>query len=319
MKILIIRFSSLGDVVLTTGPIKLLKNYYPDIKIDLLTYSSYKAIFINNPDIDNILVIDREQFFWEYIRLLRNILRNYQYVIDLQGNIKSIISSFFKRKNYALYKKYTLERRLFAKYRFFQSKLNNHITERYLNGIKKFFYLSFETLEELRPLIYGQKVDEDERTVVIHPFASKKTKEWPYFVQLTEYLVSNGLNVVIIGNGYFPEIKNATNLTNKTDISRMISEISKAKVLITTDSGPMHIGIALKKRVISIFGPTTKEFGFYPFFENCLIIEKKGLICRPCHIHGKNRCPEKHFKCMKDISVNNVFAATMNLFNTKNP
>lgn len=317
MNVLIIRFSSLGDVILTTGPIKLLKETYPTLKIDILTYKPYDLLFVNNPHVNNVISIERNMSLLAYINFLKNVIKNYSYVIDLQGNFKSSIAILFKKKHYALYKKYTIKRRLFAKYRLFSSSLKSHITERYLYGIKKFFHVSSNTLEELRPVIYNKKNIEGGDTVVINPFASKKTKEWPYFIELTKKLLNKGIRVIVIGNGYFPEMDNLINITNKTDINHLIEVISQARLLITTDSGPMHIGIALKKNIIAIFGSTTKEFGFYPIFENCYVFEKNNLVCRPCHIHGRNKCSKKHFKCMKDISIDEVFKKTMEFLEVK--
>ena len=109
------------------------------------------------------------------------------------------------------------------------------------------------------------------------------------------------------------ESRKTLDLTNKTSLHETLAIIKKAKVLISTDSGPMHLGVALKTPTLALFGPTTKEFGFAPAFENTKVLEVQGLDCRPCHVHGGNFCPKEHFRCMRDLSVDKVLGELENL------
>jgi heptosyltransferase-2 len=102
------------------------------------------------------------------------------------------------------------------------------------------------------------------------------------------------------------------NLAGKIDILQTAALISLCSVLLSNDSAPVHLASAMKKPVVAIFGSTVPGFGFIPYKVSHLIIQK-DLTCRPCGIHGKRKCPEKHFKCMKEITAEEVFRAVLSL------
>ncbi|MGA1862844.1 glycosyltransferase family 9 protein [Deferribacter thermophilus] len=301
MKVLFVRFSSLGDIILTTGIVDLLKKEYPEIEIDFLTYEQFKDILIFKKSINNILTIKRKNGLIPYLTFIQENINDYDYIFDLHANLKTSFLKIFTQSTISKYKKDSFKRRLFVKFRLFKNQLNKHVVERYFDAVNKVFELKINSIEDLRPsLLTGIK---KENYIVIHPFASKKTKEWPYFSDLIENL-SKYHKVVIVGSGHleFTENINIINLTNQTSLQELTNTIAKAKMLITTDSGPMHIGIACNTPTLAIFGSTTKEFGFYPIFENCYVIENNDVKCRPCHVHGLNKCPKKHFECMTSIT-----------------
>ncbi len=99
-------------------------------------------------------------------------------------------------------------------------------------------------------------------------------------------------------------------LAGKTNILQSAAVISECKVILSNDSAPVHIASAMKKLVVAIFGSTVPEFGFGPYGKGHVIIGKK-MECRPCGIHGKNKCPKKHFKCMTEITTQEVFEAVL--------
>ena len=315
MKVLFIRFSSLGDIVLTTGVIRYFKTNFPDANIHVLTYSQFAQLYDGLEFIDKIISLDRETSLLKYLSFVKQNSTDYDYIIDLHSNLRSKLFSISKTKHYVHYKKQSLKRRLFTKYRLFKNDLTQHVVERYFNIIKDTFNLTLsnpESLEEIRPFIKKYATME-KGTIVLHPFASKKTKEWPYFNILAEKLLARGFHIVIVGKGHFDRISGIVDKTNKTDVRELLTELSKAELVITTDSGPMHAAVALNKKTIAIFGPTTKEFGFYPIFEQCRIVENTTLECRPCHVHGLKKCPKKHFKCMEGISVETVLKSSLEL------
>ena len=145
-----------------------------------------------------------------------------------------------------------------------------------------------------------------ESFIVIHPYASQQNKEWPYFFELANMLVAKNVPVVVVGNGESHWPKEVHNLSNKTNLNQLFEVIDRASAVVTTDSGPLHIGVGLQKPTVAIFGPTTKELGFYPGFKKTIVVEDNDLKCRPCHIHGGNSCPLDHFQCMYNLSAQQV-------------
>ena len=305
-RLLVIRFSSLGDVVLVTGVIRLFKENNSNIIIDILTFDEYKDVFKNHPSISEVISIDRKLLYFKFFKKIVNVTQNYDYIVDLQKNIKTLPLSVIRFSNYYSCNKFSFKRRLFVHFKMCKSKLNTHITERYIEAFSKIGEVFYNNIEDLRPVIYMDKKDNVKKRIILHPFASKKTKEWPYAYDLLRLLKNEGYDVVIVGKGNFQAFKGAINFANKTELQELIYEINKAVIIISTDSGPMHLAIALNKIVIAIFGSTTKELGFYPPFKSTYVIENKELSCRPCHVHGRNNCPQKHFKCMKEIYPENV-------------
>lgn len=307
-EILVVRFSSLGDIVLITGVLKYVKeNVSENIEIDLLTYSNFASVLQDYPYIRNIYTIKKGDSLVDLNETMST-MPNYDIVFDLHNNIRSRFVRLISSCKSFVYNKHSLIRRLYVKYRLFRSKLHEHTVVKYFKPFMKAFNLNMPDIELLRPYLPFPNIERNNslKNAVIHPFASKATKEWPFFAELGSLLSDDGLNVVYIGSGEINVPSSADDKTGKVSLSALIEFIAQADIFITTDSGPMHIATALNIPTIAVFGPTTKELGFYPPFKNTKVIEYACLKCRPCHIHGSSYCYKKHFKCMLDIGVEEV-------------
>ena len=311
--ILVVRFSSLGDLVLITGVIKYIKtNINSDLNIDVLTMSNFSEVLNNNPYIRNVYTIPKGA----KVSVLNDKIASmpdYDAVVDLHKNTRSFLTKLILSCKSYTYNKNSIARRQFVKNRIFKFRLKKHVVEKYFEPFAKLLNIKeTPSLEELRPFI-TPIINKDfinskkKKIVTIHPFASKQTKVWPFFPKLISSLIEDGVDVIVIGIG---EIENlnpkAINKTGPLSLDVINNIISSSDAFVSTDSGPMHIGVALNIPTIAIFGPTTKELGFYPDFKNVKVIENIDLKCRPCHIHGSNSCPKKHFKCMIDIGSEEI-------------
>lgn len=320
MKILVVRFSAMGDIVLTTGPARILRKMKPSAQIDLLTSEVGEEIYQSSPDFDNVIVLEKGSKLSQMTKLYRS-MDSYDIVIDWQGNFKSYFLKLFSKAKFYRIKKHSKKRRAYVKNRKFKLDLNQHVVEKYYKVLQEAFRLEHKSIEDLRPTLTGnrisyKKADFDfSKTIAIHPYASQKNKVWPHFHEFIEALQKEGHSVVIIGHDKDSQEwpNGVLNLTNKTSIGEMSAVIAASQALVSTDSGPMHIGIARNTPTLSLFGPTTKEFGFYPIFKNSKIAEIENLECRPCHVHGGNECPKGHFKCLKDLSVETIHASLNSL------
>lgn len=311
--ILVVRFSSLGDLVLITGVIKYIKTHVnKDLNIDVLTMNSFSDILNNNPYIRKVYTINKGAKLVDLNDKLAE-MPEYDALIDLHKNARSFFTKFVMSCKSYTYNKNSIARRQYVNNRLFKSKLKKHVVEKYFEPFAKLFKLTnVPSLEELRPFI-EPNLDRNsinlktKKIVTIHPFASKNTKEWPFFSKLITSLLEDGLDVVVIGDGKLNDINSkAIDKTGRLPLDEINHLIAKSDAFISTDSGPMHIAVALNIPTIAIFGPTTRELGFYPDFLNVKVIENIGLKCRPCHIHGSNTCPKKHFKCMIDIGSEEI-------------
>ncbi len=304
-RILLIRFSSLGDVVLIHPVIK--KLYDNGFLVDILIKEEYQNVFKNNPYINNILLLKRKVSIF---RIIKEIQKNkYKKIIDLHKNLRSLLISIFFPFKIIKYKKYKLKRWLLVNFKINFLK-DNSVVRNYLNTLKKlkievnksdFNYNIFYTAS-------GYNVDKDR--IIISPFSKWPTKEWPYYLDLIQRLNNE---IIILGSNkeYFRGEKlkirsNIINLCGKISLDKIPDLLSKSGLLITNDSALLHIGAGTNIPIIAFFGSTTRELGFYPVRGNIFIFENKNLLCRPCAYHGRLKCPYSHFRCMNDIRVEDV-------------
>ncbi len=306
MKVLFIRYSALGDIVLTTGVIKSFQDKFPEADVHILTDGLGKEIFSNLGFVKRIFDIRGEGLFG----VLRS-LPKYDYVFDFQSKVKSKAISMLKGRQSFSINKGSKERRQFVKTKIKTEGLDKHITQRYFEASLGALNVKEPELNSLRPKLslgnYKSKIQLPENFIAIHPYASQANKVWPYFSELIDELIERSYNVVVIGQSDVKRFnEKAINLTSKTSIKDLMYVIGSAHKLVTTDSGPLHIATGLNTPTLSLFGPTTEEFGFYPNYSDSVVIENKSLSCRPCHVHGGDVCPAKHFKCMRELTVNEV-------------
>ncbi len=316
-KILIIRLSSLGDILLTTPLIRTLKKMYPHCKIDFLLKSEYSDLLKNNPYINNILTYSKDGIDFLNVSTSKTLnFRDYDLIIDLQNNLRSRrITSRLKIPIFR-FKKYSFRKFLLVKTKINLMKNLPSIPVRYADTI------GIE-LEDTRIEIYSDKQPNCQLVGVknligICPGAKHFTKRYPvdYQIQLCKLLIKNGFNVVLFGgkidksicNEISTEVPQVLNLQNEDDILQTVSDMQCCDVIVCDDSGLMHAASSLDKKHIVIFGSTVKEFGFMPNKpNNVIIIENEKLKCRPCTHIGRSSCPKYHFNCMMEIKPENIF------------
>jgi ADP-heptose:LPS heptosyltransferase len=309
LKILVVRFSSIGDIVLTTPVVRMLKKQL-NAEVHYLTKSTYVSVLQNNPYIDSVYQI--EDSINEVIADLKN--EKYDYVIDLHNNLRTQILKLRLDVPAKSFNKLTIEKFMLTTFKM-DSLPDVHIVDRYLDTVT---HLGVQNDNE--GLDFFLK---DENKVDLSQFSNSfiafviggqhVTKMLP-----TEKIISiiNKLNesVVLIGGPEDLErgeeiiaaTKNTFNSCGKYNINQSAYLVKNAKHVITHDTGMMHIAAALKKKIYSVWGNTVPEFGMHPYLSdsNSKIIEVKDLSCRPCSKIGYDTCPKGHFKCMQEIDEN---------------
>lgn len=182
----------------------------------------------------------------------------------------------------------------------------------------------FPPMTGASPALAGLGVGDD-IFIGANPGSVWPTKRWParYWARLIKKLsAAYGTRVLLVGGkneaAWNSEIEAAAgpgtclNLTGKTGIDELMSAIRRLKVFVTNDSGPMHIAVAFGVPVAAVFGPTTKELGFFPYGERNSVVEA-DLDCRPCALHGSRSCPRGHFLCMRLVTPDRVFGAVKDI------
>lgn len=325
-KILIIRLSSIGDILLTTPFIRQTRMAFPDSTIDFVIKQRFIDLVRFNPHINHIYSVAEEEGLKGLNEIRKQInSRRYDYIFDLHNNIRSrIITRGLKVPVFRMHKD-KLKRALlvYAKINLYKKPVP--IPLRYLqvgkaagikddgNGLEIFWknYIEENLFDYVDRHFFSKPF------IAIAPGAGFKTKRWPieYFAELIKKLETvKSLPVVLLGSkdeaSYFKPLEalpRVTNLAGKLTLLEAAILISKAKFLVANDTGLMHMATAVKTPVLAIFGSTVEEFGFFPFRSEHQVVQKEGLWCRPCSHIGRNHCPLGHFKCMKDLTPELVF------------
>lgn len=329
-KVLIIRFSAIGDIVLTTPLLRMFKTTFPECSLDFLVKDEYKKIIMHNPHINNVLTLKTKNF-WELVKEIRT--KKYDMVIDLQMSLRSwlisILSGNFDRKTYHTRR---FQRFILIKFRKNFYKDIVPVPLRFLETVKNLgvkddgkgadFYFPPAEQRNVAEMLKSDGIKDNKSLIILAPGAGRKTKQWPVenFAEIGRFLINAGYAVVTIGNHNDRELceyilnasKEIKNYAGRLSLGQVAALLSRATLLITNDTGIMHIGTAVGSKVIAIFGPTTEVLGFYPFRGNATVVEEK-LACRPCSYHGTDTCPKKHFKCMRSISLDEVKEKVSNI------
>ncbi len=314
-KALIIRLSSLGDVVLTSVLIDpLMKAGY---KPYILTFVPYDRLFEDDWRITTIGTTRDEILSDEFISKLRNM--NFELFIDVHRNLRTF---FLKRKlggRWVSYKKETLRRRLSLKFKRFRT--NYYVTESYLatlEGISQWIsslpriLLAEERLEKLSEMLPSQEF------ITLGAGARYRKKRYPYFKELAKLLQDNGFEVVWLGDDRDRESLGdvpGMNLCGKLDLPDVLGVIKLSSVFIGNDSGLLHCARAVGTPAVQIYGGTHPTLGFSLYPEEGKVI-LRGLECQPCDVHGKGECRYGDYRCL-DIEPSYVLGEVLELVSAK--
>lgn len=228
----------------------------------------------------------------------------------MQNNIYSFRLTFGVNSKVLRFKKPTLQKLILVTFKIDLFSKYKSIVERYAESAN--INLDNNELEIFDEEGIIEKDINTKKIIGICPGAKHYTKRWPkeYFIELSKKLIENGYTIHLFGGiaekKLCSEIKIAipeiNNFQNQNDLLETARKMKNCSLIITNDSGLMHLASAIKIPVVAIFGSTVKSFGFTPVGVKNIIIENNSLNCRPCSHIGKNHCPKRHFKCMQDIT-----------------
>ena len=321
-KILILRFSSIGDIVLTTPVARCVKQQVPGAEVHFCTKQAFRGILANNPNIDKVHVL--QGTLNELVQQLR--AEDFDYVIDLHNNLRTRVIKARLGKPGRSFNKLNYEKWLMVNF-----KLNRlpdvHIVNRYLDaaaplgvkddgkGLDYFIPPQDEVDLQTLPAPFRQGY------VAFAIGAQHYTKRLPT-ERIIELCGRLQQPVILLGGkedattgdeiaAYF-ELRNTThdtriyNACGRYNLNGSASLVRQARKVVSHDTGLMHIAAAFQKDIISIWGNTIPEFGMYPFRTRYKVLEVHGLSCRPCSKIGYSKCPQGHFKCMREIPFNDL-------------
>jgi ADP-heptose:LPS heptosyltransferase len=323
-KILIIRFSSIGDIVLASPVFRCVKKQLENVEIHFLTKSAYKIVTSSNP------YIDKFYYYNDNLKQLQEQLKNekYDYVIDLHNNIRSNkIKKSLKTETYTI-DKLTLEKFLLTNLNI-DVMPNRHITQRSLDAV-----LSLGAEDDGAGLDYFIAKEDEVKPddiptghlagfIAIVIGATHFTKRFPV-PKIIELCTKINQPIILLGgkedvdSGNIITASNPTiiyNACGKFNISESADIVRKAKLVISNDTGMQYIACALKRPVLALWGGTTPDLDVEPYYgKNFMANIKKpiyenvvlNLSCQPCSKYGLKKCPKEHFNCMEKINVDSL-------------
>ncbi len=341
-RFLLMRLSAMGDVLLATPVLRMLKKSRPGCRIDFLVKNTYVSLLKANPHVGRILVFDSAGGLRGLLALARSI-RNSRYdaVVDLQGNFRSRVLSFFSgaplRSRACMHR---FRRFLLVHFGWNTYRRIVPVPLRYLDSLPFGVEDDGEGLElevpdaavsKVRGLLNIPARSKKAMIAALAPGAGRATKQWPAdrFAETGRELADRGWHIVLVGGkndaGVCARVSQAmrteqapapSDLSGKLSLLETAAVLQLSGILITNDTGVMHMASATGTRTVALFGPTTHHFGFMPFRGRTEVVEV-DTGCRPCSYHGTESCPQKHFRCMLDISARDVTERALALLNAR--
>lgn len=326
MKLLIIRFSSIGDIVLTTPVMRCVKTQLPDVEIHFLVKPAYKSTLVNSPYITKLHLLQED---WDEMMInLKN--EQFDFIIDLQRNIRSFRIKTSLKVPAFTFKKLNFQKLVFTKLKWNVMPKHDHVVDRYLKTVEPFgVYNDGGGLDYF--IAENEEVNDKDIPTSHHAGyigivigASFYTKKLPVY-KLQELCSKIDHPIILLGgpddaaNGEEikkPDSVKIYNACGKFSLNETADLVRRAKLIISHDTGLMHIASAFKKQILAVWGSTTPSIGMYPYFGANFLsrqvtvpyddMQVHKLWCRPCTKIGRTKCPQGHFKCMKNMPIDEI-------------
>ena len=339
-RILLIRLSSLGDILLMTPLVDLLRGACPNAKIDVLTKAEFRDLLRSHPAITRLLTFGSEQPLRYTLTDL--CAETYDLALDLHCTPRSqLLLRRLRARRKQTYNKRVLRRALLVGLGLNTLRSMTPVPELYAAPLRRLglkgplgsptMHLDPQSTEDMEAHIARCLPDAFNRPLLaIAPGARWPTKRWPAerFAAVAQELArERGAAVVILGGPDEAHLASALydslevpaiNVAGSLSLMHSAALLSRCRLLIGNDSGLMHMATALRVPVVAIFGPTVQEFGFYPFQARAEVVSEP-LSCRPCSTKGSLHCPRGHHACMQDISTARVLAAARTMWKNVDP
>ncbi len=310
MKILIIRLSSIGDVIMTTPIIRCIKKS-TKAQLFFLTNLVNHPVLSSNPFIDKIFAPED---------ISTHDINSMSLIIDLHNHKKSRAYYRHTKINYLRTDKMPIRKWLMLLF-----KINlldaSHVIDRHFDCIKNIStYDDGIGMDIYYTNPYNSLVINREPDIIINVGGSKMTKRIPKSLVQQISLQTKRSITLIGGEDVLSEYgnltgENMTNLVGTLSLQESFYLLNKCNILITGDSAMMHAAAAMNKDQIIIWGSTSREFGFSPYYgfkhKNRAKSIEQSLPCRPCSKYGRDVCPKGHLNCLVNISAKEVLL-TMN-------
>ncbi|HLO60979.1 MAG TPA: glycosyltransferase family 9 protein [Bacteroidales bacterium] len=334
-KILVVRLSSIGDIILTTPLLRSLKTAFPNSHVTFIIKKQYEELLTQSPYIDELITFSKKDGV-KGLKDIKSLLksRKFDLYIDIHKNWRSrYLRMGSGVRRISSYRKLIFKRTLLIWFKINLYARIKPVYERYFDSVKPFgvaydgkgteISVDPAKIETVRNRLVSAGFDFKRPLVIICPSATYFNKKWKPegFIETARYLADNKKAFVIVHGG--PEDKelceriaisaghDVVNMAGTMSLSESAALLGLSNLVIANDSGLLHLAQSQKIPVVGIYGPTTRELGYFPVPEKSTVIETE-VSCRPCTHNGLDHCPRGHFRCMNDIPSERVINAALN-------
>jgi len=335
LRILLVRFSSIGDILLTTPLVRALRRRHHDAQLIYVTKRAMAPLVADNPHLSQVVALEPD----EPLAHLASHLRGLQptHGLDLHGNLRSAALRLLVRGRWSGYAKRKLARAFLVATKLDFYRGDVPVAERYFEAARRLdvqpdggppeFFLGAAARERVARWIAERGLDTGP-IAALAPGAAHATKRWPipHWQALAAQLREAGYRIVVLGGpedrgaaqqlgaggaggGGGPQAESAA---GEFTLQETGACLARAKVLISGDTGVMHMATGVGTPVVALFGPTVRAFGFFPYHARATVLAQ-DLQCRPCSTMGTARCPLGHHRCLVDLLPAQVAAAVERL------
>ncbi|OGB98796.1 hypothetical protein A2V82_07990 [candidate division KSB1 bacterium RBG_16_48_16] len=335
-KILVIRLSSIGDILLASPLLRLLKKRFPGAELSFLVKKKFLEAISTNKHVDRVISLDTTAGLPELMRIRSFIKRqNFDLILDIHNNFRSLFLRTGIGADVFSYPKFRWQRFLLIRFKWNLYDEIIPVYRRYLYSVRELgieddglgleFWVDDAASARIENVLASARFSKERFILCLAPGAGFETKRWlpEYFVDVANRFVrEREAQVLLLGderdrkitrtitaqlNGHFLD------LSGEISLMESAAALTFADLFITNDTGLMHLAVALSVKTIAVFGPTTSELGFFPTAPHALVVENSGLSCRPCTHIGSRKCPKKHFRCMREVVPEQVYEAASRL------
>jgi heptosyltransferase-2 len=328
LRILCVRFSSIGDILLTTPLVRALHRRHPEAELYFVTKQAMAPLVIENPHLTDVVALAPAERMTDLARRLRTLGPTHG--LDLHGSLRSAALRWLVPCRWSGYAKRKLARTMLI-----STKINLYgrhvaVPERYFEAARTAgldvqpdggppeFFLAPAARERVGAWL-GERGLDQQPFAALAPGAAHATKRWPirHWQELTGRLGELGYALVAVGGPGDRELAGAlgpgvVNAAGDFTLQETGACLARAAVLVSADTGVMHMATGVGTRVVALFGPTVELFGFFPYASRAAVLQR-DLSCRPCSAMGTTRCPLGHHRCLEDVRPDQVAAAVQRL------
>jgi len=326
LRILCVRFSSIGDILLTTPLVRALKRRHPDAELFFVTKRAMAPLVADNPHLSKVVTLEPGESITDLARRVRALAPTHG--LDLHGSLRSAALRLLVRCRWSGYSKRKLARTALIATKIDLYGKHVPVPERYFEAARAFdvrpdgeppeFLLSAAARERAVRWLAERGLDA-RPFAALAPGAAHATKRWPikHWQALAERLQRAGYGLVGVGGSEDRELARqigpaVVNAAGEFTLQETGACLARAAVLVSGDTGVMHMATGVGTPVVALFGPTVEAFGFFPYTTRAVVLER-DLSCRPCSATGTERCPLGHHRCLEDLLPDQVAAAVARL------